>query len=454
MPLIRPALDGDYPWVARAEGVFLYDTAGRRYLDGCSGAVTAAIGYGVPEILEAMERQARQVAFSYRMQFTNAAAEELAEAIAALTPGDVDWTFFVGSGSEAVETAQKIAVQYWRESGRPTKTIVLARSLSYHGITLGALSMSGHRARRQNFESLLSAHSIVDPPYCYRCPTGTSYPSCGLACADDLERHIVRLGSDNIAAFAVEPVIGAAGGAIVPPGGYFRRVREICDRHDVLLIADEVMTGMGRTGKAFAIDHWDVVPDLITVGKGLSAGYAPLAAALACDKVVQAIRRGSGIIMSGHTYSANPLSCAVGLAVTKYVQEHGLMGRAATMGAELGDRLGSLREAYGLVGDVRGMGLLWGLELVADRAGNPFPPNAAAAVRLVAEAKGRGLLLYPALAGASGRPGDAVLVAPPLTISSAELDLLIELLDDSIRAVEKSVGEVAASGVMVGRLSS
>ncbi len=454
MPLIRPALDGDYPWVARGEGVFLYDTTGRRYLDGCSGAVTAAIGHGVPEILEAMERQARQVAFSYRLQFTNAAAEELAEAIAALTPGDVDWAFFVDSGSEAVETAQKIAVQYWRECGRPTKTVVLARSLSYHGITLGALSMSGHRSRRQNFESLLSAHSIVDPPYCYRCPTGVSYPSCGLACADDLERHIVRLGSDNIAAFAVEPVIGAAGGAIVPPSGYFRRVREICDRHDVLLIADEVMTGMGRTGRTFAIDHWGVVPDLITVGKGLSAGYTPLAAALACDKVVQAIRRGSGIIMSGHTYSANPLSCAVGLAVTRYVQEHGLIERAASVGSELGDRLRSLREAHGLVGDVRGVGLLWGLELVADEAGNPFPPHAAVAVRLVAEAKRRGLLIYPALTGASGRPGDAVLVAPPLTISPEELDLLLSLLDDALSAVEEAAEEVAGSSLAVGRPST
>lgn len=435
MPLIQPMLDSVYPKVARGEGVFLYDTEGRRYLDGCSGAVTAALGHGVPEILQTMQEQAGRIAFSYRQQFTNEPAERLAEAIAELAPGDVDWAFFVNSGSEAVETAQKIAVQYWREAGRPTKTTVLTRWLSYHGITLGALSLSGHQQRRRLFEPLLTRNPVVAPPYCYRCPLDAGYPTCDLACADQLEERIEELGAANVAAFAIEPVIGAAGGAVVPPPGYLQRIREICDRHEVLLIVDEVMTGMGRTGKNFATEHWEVTPDIIAVGKGVSAGYTPLAATLVSDRLIQTVRRGSGAIMSGHTYSANPLSCAVGLAVVQYVHTHGLVGRAARLGPHLETRLRALQGHHPLIGDVRGLGLLWGLELVQE-SGEPFPPGIRATAQLVAHAQRLGLLIYPALAGADDRPGDAVIIAPPLTIAIRELDLLAELLDQALTAVE------------------
>src|SRR5680860_1194314 len=328
MPLIQPLLDGLYPTVIRGEGVFLFDSTGKRYLDGCSGAVTAGLGHGLSEIVEAMTEQAQRVAFSYRLQFRNEPADRLAELLEELAPGDIRWTFFVNSGSEATETAQKMASQYWTESGRPRKNLVLSRHLSYHGITLGALSMSGHVGRRRLFEPLLSHNAVVVPPHCYRCPLDKTYPTCDLACANSLEHHIMRLGPNRVAAFMAEPVIGAAGGAIVPPPGYFKRIREICDRHAVLFIADEVMTAMGRTGRMFGMEHWDVEPDLVALGKGMSAGYTPLAATLMADRLVQTIRKGSGVIMSGHTYSGNPLSCAVGLAVVRYVLSRSAPPRA------------------------------------------------------------------------------------------------------------------------------
>lgn len=437
MPLIQPLLDGVYPTVVRGEGVFLFDHTGKRYLDGCSGAVTAGLGHGLHEIVAAMTEQAERVAFSYRLQFRNEPADQLAALLEELAPGDIRWTFFVNSGSEATETAQKMASQYWTESGRPEKNLVLSRRLSYHGITLGALSLSGHATRRRLFEPLLAHNAVVEPPHCYRCPLGKTYPECDLACADDLERQIERLGADRVAAFAAEPVIGAAGGAIVPPPDYFKRIRDICDRHDVLLIADEVMTAMGRTGKMFGMEHWNVEPDLITLGKGVSAGYTPLAAALASDRLVQTIRRGSGVIMSGHTYSGNPLSCAVGLAVVRYVLDHRLVERVAAAEAGMRDRLEALQRRHPMIGDVRGLGLMWGLELVADPATRtPYPSSARLAARLTAAAQEHGLLIYPALAGADDRPGDAVIIAPPLTSSDAELDLLCELLDAALRTVE------------------
>lgn len=437
MPLIQPLLDGVYPTVERGVGVFLFDDTGKRYLDGCSGAVTAGLGHGLHEIVAAMTEQANRVAFSYRLQFRNEPAERLAELLEELAPGDIRWTFFVNSGSEATETAQKMASQYWTESGRPEKNLVLSRRLSYHGITLGALSLSGHATRRRLFEPLLAHNAVVEPPHCYRCPLGKTYPECDLACADDLERHIERLGADRVAAFAAEPVIGAAGGAIVPPPDYFKRIREICDRHDVLFIADEVMTAMGRTGRMFGMEHWGVEPDLVTLGKGVSAGYTPLAAALASDRLVQTIRRGSGVIMSGHTYSGNPLSCAVGLAVVRYVLDHHLAERAAAAEPAMRERLEALQRRHPMIGDVRGLGLMWGLELVENPATRtPFPASTRMAARLAAAAQEHGLLIYPALAGADDRAGDAVMIAPPLTSSDAELDLLCELLDAALRTVE------------------
>lgn len=433
--LIKPVLKRKYPVVQSGKGVFLYDREGKRYLDASSGAITASIGHGVQEIADAMREQAGKVSFVYRSQFTSEPAERLAKKLSEWTPGNDYWSFFVNSGSEATETAMKIAVQYWQEQGRNGKNKVLSRRMSYHGITLGALSMSGHVARRRRFAPLLEDLPVVAPPYCYRCPFQMTHPACGLACAEDLGTAIKRIGSEHIAAFIAEPVIGAAGGAVVPPQGYYERIKEICDSNDMLFIADEVMTGIARTGAMFAMEHYGVEPDIMALGKGMSAGYTPIAATLVKDRVVEPIMNGSNVVMAGHTFSANPQSAAVSLAVLEYIEMHRLEESAERSGADLLTRLNKLAERYGMIGDVRGKGLLLGLEFVADRESRRlFPADLAITSRMVDQAFSKGLLLYPAAGGVDGE-GDAVLIAPPLVIRDEEIDLLMQLLEETIREV-------------------
>lgn len=438
--VIHPSVDHAPPTAVRAEGLYLYDDEGRRYLDGCSGAVTSNIGHGVPEVLEAMRAQAGTLAFAFRSQFSNRPADALADRLGALAPGSLRWLFLVNSGSEATELAVKMALQHWQERGRPEKTHVLSRRISYHGITLGALSMSGHALRRSRFEALLSKDAQVATPYCLRCPLGLAYPSCALACADDLQARIDALGAQNVAAFIAEPVVGASGAAITPPPEYYARIRAICDANDVLFIADEVMTGMGRTGAMFAVEHFaagerELVPDLLVLGKGLGAGYTPVSAVLATDELMEPIRRGSGSVLYGHTLSFNPLSAATALAVLDYVEKHDLVGNARERGEQLMNAFKTLAARHPVVGDVRGLGLLVGLELVADGSLAPFPPEANVTGRLVRHAFDRGLLIYPA-AGALEGAGDAVMIAPPLTIGAAEVDALVGMVDGALSALE------------------
>lgn len=438
--LIKPNLNSEYPVISHGLGVYLYDQLGRRYLDGCSGAVTANIGHGVQEIIQAMSQQAQQIAFVYRSQFTSEAAETLAAALASLAPGDLNWSFFVNSGSEATETAMKVAIQYWQERGFHGKNRVLARWTSYHGITLGALSMSGHVLRRRRFSPILQDLPVASSPYLYRSPYVGSLEDIGRRYAMEVEQAVHRIGPDNIAAFIAEPVVGAAGGALVPPNGYLQHIREICDRNDILFIADEVMTGMGRTGKMFAVQHWNIVPDMIVVGKGLSAGYTPIAATLISDRIIHTIRRGSGEIISGHTYSANPLSTATALAVVRYVTRNHLAEQAYLKGKYLMERLMDLADHTRIVGDVRGLGLLRGLEFVRDKkTKEPFPFSFQVTNRVVRQAFNNGLLVYAAAGAIDGQAGDAILVAPPLTIAESEIDELIDTLRDAIAQVEDQV---------------
>lgn len=443
--LIKPELGMEYPQVSHGEGVYLFTDDGQRYLDGCSGAVTVSIGHNVKEIIQAMQKQAEQVSFVYRTQFTSKPAEELAKELCAIAPGDINWVFFVNSGSEATETAMKIAIQYWQEQGFGQKTKVLSRWMSYHGITLGALSMSGHVLRRKRFISLLEAYPSVSAPYCYRCPYNSTPEHCGLCCAEELETAIQRHGAENIAAFIAEPVIGASGGAVTPPEGYYQKIQEICQRHNILFIADEVMTGLGRTGRIFGVNHWGVEPDIITLGKGMSAGYTPIAATLVSDRIIQVIKQGSGMVMSGHTYSANPLSAAISLAVLNYIREHELTTQAEKQGLYLRQRLEELKNKSLFIGDVRGLGLLLGLEIVADKESKqPFPLEKGITARLIKKAFSKGLLIYSAMGGIDGHAGDAVLIAPPLTITKEELDELIHLLTESIMELE---AELQAEGM-------
>lgn len=440
--LIKPLLESEYITATHGKGVYLYDDQGNEYLDGSSGAVTASIGHAVPEIIAAMHEQAQKVSFVYRSQFTTVAAENLAEKLNELifSKDNSYYSFFVNSGSEATETAMKIAIQYWQEQGNHTKKRVISRWTSYHGITMGALSLSGHSQRRKRFVSLLEDAPVLDAPNCYRCPFDAHYPACQLKCATALEGLILKMGAENIAAFIAEPIVGAAGGVIVPPEGYYEKIKEICDRYQVLFIADEVMTGIGRTGKLFAMEHWDVRPDIIALGKGMSAGYTPIAATLVSDKVMAPIVQGSKAIMSGHTFSANPQSAAVALAVLNYVEENHLVKKAEEKGVFLLEQLTNLKEKYRIIGEVRGKGLMIGIEFVADQQSKtPFSQQIGLTNTLILKAREKGLLIYPAAAGIEGGPGDAIIISPPLTINKQEMEQLVERLSAAIAEVESEL---------------
>ncbi|MFX0111931.1 aspartate aminotransferase family protein [Bacillus pumilus] len=438
--LIKPMLNQHYPVAVKGEGIYLYDRDGKKYIDGSSGAVTASIGHGIREIVDAMTEQAEKVSFTYRSQFTNEPAEELAYELSTLCPGNLNWSFFVGSGSEATETAMKIAIQHWQEQGKAEKNHIISRWMSYHGITLGALSMSGHIARRERFEPLLEKNPVLSPPYSYRSWLPKEEGKQAEWYVQEFKTVIQRIGKERIAAFIAEPIVGASGAALVPPDGYFEAMKRVCEENDILMIADEVMTGFGRTGKMFAMEHWGVVPDIMVLGKGMSAGYSPIAAAVSADHVIAPILSGSGSVMAGHTYSGNPLSAAVSLAVIRYMKKHQLPERADLSGRYLMNALKDVQTNHFIIGDVRGKGLLIGIEFVADRLSKtPFPAHAQMTHLVVETAKQNGLLVYPASAGEDGVGGAAVMIAPPLSITQQEMDELIQLFEQTITQVEQEV---------------
>jgi adenosylmethionine-8-amino-7-oxononanoate aminotransferase len=316
----------------RAEGIYVYDSEGNRYLDGSSGPLAANIGHSVPEILAAMAGQQRALTFAHGSEFTTDAQERAADLVVGFAPPGLTRVFFVSGGSEATETAIKMARQFWVDAGRPSKYKVVSKRASYHGATLGALSLSGFAARRAPYGPLLIPFPQIPEVHCRRCPYGQTYGRCGIECADGLEEAIRREGPETVAAFIAEPLSGAANAAVVPPPEYFPRIREICDRHDVLLIADEVMTGFGRTGANFALDHWGVVPDLIVCAKGMGAGYVPIGGVIAHERIADQLLRVSGRFIHGHTYAGNPLACATAAAVLQYVRDHDLVAAARLKG--------------------------------------------------------------------------------------------------------------------------
>lgn len=433
--LLKPNLAAHYPTAIRGEGAYLFDSEGRRYFDGSSGAMTANLGHGLRGIGEVMAKQAETVAFTFRNQFSNEPAERLAQKLCDLAPGDICRVFFVNSGSEASEYAIRMSLHYWKECGRPNKVKVLGRATSYHGMTMGALSISGHSGRRPDYGSLLHPFANVPPAYCYRCPFGLRPDDCATECAEAWETEILAQGPDTVAAVIAEPIVGAAGGVLPPPPGYFRRLREICDRHDILLIADEVITGAGRTGAWFASEQERVVPDIILLAKGLSAGYTPMAAILLRQKIVKAIADGSSIVPFGHTFSANPLSAAICLFVLDYVEQNDILRNVRERGEELQAALGALSQRHPCMVDVRGRGLLWGFELVRDRATRlPFEARQNAAGALTAICRDRGLVVYPA-----GIPpfNNAIIVAPPLIVTSDHIAELTDRLGESLFEFEK-----------------
>lgn len=432
--LLKPDLNRHYPMIERGEGAFLYDQVGKAYLDGSSGAVVANIGHGVEEIAEAARAQISSIAYTYRTQFSNEPAEKLASKIIERA-GDKTAAFFLSSGSEANEAAIRFVIQYWREKGKPRKRRILSRRISYHGNTLGALSLSSD-SRRRELSGLVIEEPVVAPSYCYRCPMGSSPEICDIDCAKHLEDTILAAGPDKVAAFITEPIIGATGGAIVPADGYFKRVREICDKYEVLLVADEVITGFGRTGKWFGLHHWDISADLAILGKGLNGGYTPLSAILLSQEIVTAIAEGSGRVTVGHTHSCNPLSAAICSAVIDYIEAHSLVEKAARKGAALGQALQVLAQRYPFIGDVRGKGFLWGIEFVSAReTKEPIPQETRFTDRFVDLAFDNGLIVYPCRGLIAGDRGDAILIAPPLVISDAEIEILLDRLNRTLERI-------------------
>ena len=355
-------------------------------------------------------------------------------------PAGISHSYFVSGGSEAVEAALKLARQYFVEIGQPQRRHLIARRQSYHGSTLGALSVSGNTARREPFLPLLSEWGHIAPCYCYRCPLGLEYPQCDVACADELEKYLAENDPETVAAFIFEPVSGATLGAVAPPDGYAQRIADICRRNAILLIADEVMTGIGRTGKPFAVDHWGVKPDVLLVGKGVASGYAPLGAVLASADIADTFIRGSGRFAHGFTYSAHPVSAAAGLAVLDYIHEKQLFGRVSPAGAELGQTLEALRADSAIIGDVRGLGLLWGIEFVRDRVSKaPFEAATHVADLVFDAAYDAGVLAYPIHGCADGTLGDHLLLAPPFILSSEEIAALAAGLKTALARVEQNL---------------
>jgi adenosylmethionine-8-amino-7-oxononanoate aminotransferase len=424
------------PTIVRAEGIRLWDSDGKEYIDASSGAVAViSVGHGRAEVVEAMAAQARRVAYVHGGLLQHEAGEALARELVRFTPGNLNRVLFVSGGSEANESAIKLARQYHLLRGRPEKSIVLSRRRSYHGMTLGALSVSGYEARRAPFAPLLLWEPRVVESNCYRCPFGLTYPVCDLACATDLEHAIVELGAERVAAFIAEPVVAAAGPAMTPPPGYFERIRAICDAHDILFIADEVVTGLGRTGAWFGIDHWGVVPDVITTAKGISGGYAPLAAVIIGDHIAAAFEERGVPFIHGYTYMEHPVTCAAGLAVLRIIERERLVENAADQGEYLFARLRALAAERPIIGDVRGLGLLAGIELVADRATKqPFDPALGMTTRLLDAARSHGLMLYPGNSG-DGVVGDQVLLSPPLIVTRDDIDEIVRRLALALDAV-------------------
>lgn len=423
----------ELPTVDHAAGVWLTDTTGKRYLDGSSGAVVANVGHAHPHVLQALRRQADRVTFAYRTQFENEPAITFARRLTAHLSQGLDRVFFVSGGSEATETAIKLARSYHAARGDTGRYRIVSRFPSYHGATLGALSATGYVPLTERYAPMLNGQNYAASPDCYRCPFGLHAASCGLACADDVERTIERLGAETVAAFILEPIGGASTGAIVPPDGYLERVTRIARRHGILLIYDEVMTGAGRTGRYCAHQHWEpgAEVDILALSKGLGAGYTPLGAVVCRDHLAETVLE-AGSFPHGFSYAGNPLSCAVGLAVLEVLEDEDLLRRAKEAGGSLEEGLRHLAERHEMIGDVRGKGLLWGVEFVADRERRtPFAFDLNVAGRVAATAADEGLLLYPRRGG-GGLSGDHVLVAPPLIIRDDELDELLTRLDRTL----------------------
>ncbi len=434
--ILHRQIKHDYPIAVSGRGIVLRDAAGKDYLDASGGAAVSCLGHSHPDVLAAMRGQLDRLEYAHTSFFTTRVAEELADDLVGHAPPGIDHVMFVSSGSEAVEAALKLARQYFVERGEPQRQFFVARQQSYHGITLGALAVGGRELSRKQFEPLMVKAHHVSPVYEYRGRRPDETPQIyGERLAAELEAKIDELGGSNVIAFVAETVVGATLGAVPPVPGYFKRVRDICDRHGILLILDEVMCGMGRTGTLHACEQEGVNPDLMTVAKGLGGGYASIGAVFIHERIFGAIANGSGAFQHGHTYMGHPLACAAALAVQTVIRRDDLLANVRKQGAYLNRRL---RERFGnhpFVGEVRGRGLFQGVEIVADRGSKePFAPDLKLNARIKREALARGLMVYPMGGTVDGKKGDHILLAPPFIIESDAVDAIVDRLGLAVDA--------------------
>jgi len=429
------------PWMVRGEGIYLYDSDGKRYIDGASGsALVCNIGHGVGVAAAAMTPQAEVLAYNPFHCSRSQAYEDMAERLIRMAPEGFGKVFSVSSGSEAVENAVKFARQYQVARGAPSKHLVISRWQSYHGNTLGAAACSGYTARRRKHAPLLKDAVHIPPAFCYRCYFELTYPSCELKCARALESAILQEGPENVSAFIAEPVVGAALGAAPAPPGYFQKIREICDRHAVVFIADEVMCGLGRTGADFAIDHWAVTPDLIAAGKGLGSGYFPMAACLVSVTVADMMEAKGAAFEGVHTCCGHLLGSRVATAVMDYIEKNQLVRNSKEQGERLLQGIEALKDRRPSVGDVRGCGLMCGVEFVQDKAAKrPYPPELKVAERVMDACLERGLIVYPGHGTVDGVAGDHLLIGPPLVITAGQVADILAILSDAIGAIEREL---------------
>lgn len=432
-----------YPRISHGKGIYLYGEDGKAYIDACSGSAVANIGHGNEEIADYTAAQMKRIAFTHLSRWTVDTIEECASRIAQWTPGDLNHVYFVSGGSESTETAAKLSRQYFveRDGGGSSKWKIISKWNSFHGNTLGSLSMTGIPERRKIYDPMLTPFPKVEQFYHYRNPWGCeTLEQTSIKAAEALEREIGRQGAKNIAAFITEVVVGAACPGINPHPIYFSMVRDICDRHDILLIIDEVMSGFGRTGAPFASDHYGVIPDLLCMAKGMSCGYTPMGAVAASEQIFNTIMvKGSGAFVHGHTYAGNPLSCGIAAKVISIVERDKVIENSAAMGDLLMNKVQALSR-HEIVGDIRGKGLMIGFELVKDReTKEPFAASENIKGKVTVNGLDEGIVLYPGGGTADGINGDHFLLAPPLTITGAEVDLLVERLDRALAKTQEQI---------------
>jgi len=438
----------DYPVIERAKGIYLYDNEGTRYIDGSGGSsVCTSVGHGVEEIYTAMYEQAKKVSYAPTHAFTGDSILKLAELIVKMAPGDMknnSRVWFSLSGTDSTDDAVRLARQYWAEKGKASKFQVITRWQAFHGNNIAVAGFSGIPARRKLFQPMFIDSPHLPPAYCYRCPFEKTYPECKLLCARALETAIRQQGPENVSAFIAEPMVGAALAAVPAPDGYFQLIREICDKYEVLFIADEVMTGWGRTGKQWGIDHWGVTPDIVATAKGMTSGYIPIAATIARESIWSVLEKNHSPFKSGHTLNANIISAAAAVTSISYMERNKLTENAASRGKQLIKGLEAIAGKHRIIGRVSGLGLMVGFEFVKDKADKtPFPQAVNVSKMMEKAALKLGLVVFPCSGCVDGVDGNMVMLGPPLIITEQQTDEMLSILDKAVGDVEGQLGSIA-----------